>query len=93
MKSGNLLKRSGKIICAQKILFRNSFQRNKIFEYTTDALLGGDAQRVSEALRLGTSPIADTMTDVIITAVGIAVFYIGLYIDKRCGYPVSKHLE
>lgn len=65
----------------------------EIFEYTTDALLGGDAQRVAEALRLGTSPIADTMTDVIITAAGIAVFYIGLYIDKRCGYPVSKHLE
>lgn len=65
----------------------------EIFEYVADALLGGDAQRVAEALRLGNSPIADTMTDIIITAAGIAVFYIGLYIDKRCGYPVSRHLQ
>lgn len=65
----------------------------EIFEYTADALIGGDAQRVAEALRLGTSPVADTMTDIIITAAGIALFYIGVYIDKRCGYPISKRLE
>ena len=65
----------------------------EIFEYTADALIGGDAQRVAEALRLGTSPVADTMTDIIITAAGIALFYIGVYIDKRCGSPIGKRLE
>lgn len=48
----------------------------EIFEFISDALLDADAQRVKEALRLGTSPIADTMTDLIITMVGIAVFIV-----------------
>ncbi len=65
----------------------------EIFEYVSDALLGGDAQRVLEALRLGTSPIADTMTDIIITMAGVAAFYILLLIDKRLGLPFSRHLQ
>ncbi len=46
----------------------------EIFEFISDALLDADAQRVKEAMRLGTSPIADTMTDLMITAVGILAF-------------------
>lgn len=65
----------------------------EIFEYLADALIGGDAQRVAEALQLGTSPIADTMTDIIVTVAGIVVFYLVLFLDKRRGYPVSRHLE
>ena len=56
----------------------------EIFEYVADALLGGDAQRVAEALRNGTSPIADTMTDILITAMGAVVFDIGIYAVYRC---------
>ena len=56
----------------------------EIFEYTCDALLGGDAQRVQEALALGISPVKDTMTDMIVAVVGVMVFYVGLYVDKRC---------
>lgn len=48
----------------------------EIFEFVCDTLLGTDGQRVALALKLGTSPIADTMTDILITAVGIAVFYV-----------------
>ncbi len=55
----------------------------EIFEFIADALLGGDAQRVAEAMKLGTSPIADTMTDMMITMVGIAAFYIGIYSARK----------
>lgn len=55
----------------------------EIWEYTCDTLLNCDAQRVQEALTLGVSPIRDTMTDIIAAIPGVAVFYIGLFVDKR----------
>ncbi|MGM9680671.1 MAG: hypothetical protein ACI3XR_04110 [Eubacteriales bacterium] len=64
----------------------------EMFEYVSDFLLGGDAQRVKEALELGISPIKDTMTDIIVTVVGVLAFYAGLYVDKRCKYRVSKRI-
>lgn len=54
----------------------------EIFEFVCDLTLGVDSQRVQEALALGISPIEDTMTDIVITAVGIAMFYIGLAIKR-----------
>jgi len=65
----------------------------EMFEYVCDTLLGGDAQRVQEALTLGISPIKDTMTDILITAVGLLLFYGGLFIDKLCGYTISRQLQ
>ncbi len=47
----------------------------EVFEYTADLVLGGDAQRVKEALLAGLPPIKDTMTDIVITMVGLGVFY------------------
>lgn len=64
----------------------------EIFEYGCDFLLGGDAQRVQEALALGVSPVKDTMTDIIIAMAGLIVFYLGLFADKRFGYRISKKL-
>lgn len=46
----------------------------EVFEFSSDIILGGDAQRVQESLALGINPISDTMTDIIIAAVGYAVF-------------------
>ena len=54
----------------------------EMFEYVCDLTLGLDTQRVQEALRLGVSPVEDTMTDIIITAAGIAVFYLFLVIKR-----------
>ena len=64
----------------------------EIFEYTCDLLLGGDAQRVHEALALGLSPIRDTMTDIIIAMAGLLFFYLGLFADKCFGYRISRKL-
>lgn len=44
----------------------------EVFEFTTDLVFGGDAQRVQESLELGINPIVDTMTDIIIAAAGYA---------------------
>ena len=60
------------------------------WEFTCDTILGGDTQRVKEALANGTSPVADTMMDIIITFAGPVVLYILLYIDKRRGYRRSR---
>lgn len=62
------------------------------FEYTADLVLGGDAQRVLEALKAGTPPIKDTMTDILITVAGVAVFYGGLLVDRLCGYPFTRRM-
>lgn len=53
----------------------------EMFEFTADTLLGCDAQRVQESFLLGISPVKDTMTDIIVAVVGVAVFYAGLFVD------------
>lgn len=63
------------------------------FEYAADLILGGDAQRVLEALETGISPIKDTMTDILITIAGVGVFYSGLLIDRLCGYPITQQIS
>jgi hypothetical protein len=55
----------------------------EIFEYLCDLVFNGDAQRVQESIALGKSPISDTMEDIMITAVGVLVFYLILLIDKK----------
>lgn len=57
----------------------------EVWEFTCDIVLDGDAQRVKEAIANGTNPIADTMTDIIITLVGVAVFFIVIFIAKTHG--------
>lgn len=57
----------------------------EVWEFTCDIVLGGDAQRVKEAITNGTNPVADTMTDIIVTLVGVAVFFIVIFIAKIHG--------
>ncbi len=64
----------------------------EIFEYVTDALLGKDAQQVWASLNAGKNPVYDTMTDVIVTAVGSALFYLILLFDKLSGYRLKTRL-
>ncbi len=54
----------------------------EVWEFTCDNLLGGDAQLVKAAIANGTNPISDTMTDIIITLVGAAVFIIAAVIKN-----------
>ncbi len=58
----------------------------EIGEYFCDTFIGSDAQRVKESLENGVNPIADTVEDMSVTIVGVAVFYIILFIDKLAGY-------
>lgn len=55
----------------------------EIFEYLSDLLLGGDAQRVKEALAAGRSPMGDTMTDLIVTVFGIAAVWAVWLVRRR----------
>lgn len=48
----------------------------EIFEFTTDAIFNQDAQCVLEAMAVGKNPIADTMSDIIITAPGALLFLV-----------------
>lgn len=64
----------------------------EIFEYVTDALLGKDAQQVWASLDAGRNPVYDTMTDIIVTAIGSALFYLILFFDKLSGYRLRARL-
>lgn len=55
----------------------------EIFEYLGDTWFDLDSQRVQESIGFGKSPVADTMEDLMITLVGIAVFFIIYIIDKK----------
>lgn len=61
----------------------------EIWEFICDIVLDGDAQRVKEAIANGTNPVADTMTDIMITLAGVAVFYIVIFIAKLRGYDLG----
>ena len=52
------------------------------FEFTTDIIFMQDAQVVYEAISLGLNPIKDTMTDIIITALG-ALFFLAAEIFRK----------
>lgn len=53
----------------------------EITEYTVDCLMGSDVQRVAESIAAGKSPVADTMEDLIITVIGVAVFALAYVAD------------
>ncbi len=61
----------------------------ELFEFLSDWWLGTDSQRVQEALRLGISPVEDTMTDILVTAVGVAVFY-GIWLIKKAAHRKNR---
>lgn len=46
----------------------------EMYEFVADLLIHTDMQRVQEAIANGNSPIADTMTDMMIAALGAAVY-------------------
>ena len=55
----------------------------EVLEYVTALVAGGDAQRVLLALQIGASPVGDTMTDIIITAVGSFAYAAVFLLAKR----------
>lgn len=57
----------------------------EILEYSCDRILGTDLQRVGESIMYGKVPVADTMEDLIITLVGVLVFFLVNIIDKKLG--------
>lgn len=65
----------------------------EIWEYACDTIGGGDSQRVQEAILLGISPVADTMEDLMITVIGVIVFYGLLYIDRIANHRLLGPFE
>ncbi len=57
----------------------------EVFEFTTDCIFGGDAQLWKYRVANGLNPMTDTMMDIVVTLIGIAVFLITLYIDCKKG--------
>lgn len=64
----------------------------EVWEYLTDLITAGDAQRVAESIALGKSPVADTMEDIMIAMAGSAVFFITLVIDKLTRFKIYGRL-
>ena len=64
----------------------------EIIEYAFDAISGNDAQKVAESLAAGKAGTADSMEDMMISLVGVAVFYIMLAVDKKFGYKLFGSL-
>ncbi|MDE7076548.1 MAG: hypothetical protein K2O62_04430 [Clostridia bacterium] len=64
----------------------------EVWEYISDRITGGDAQRVLESIALGKSPVADTMEDIMIAIAGSAAFFVTLIIDKFCNHKLYSRL-
>lgn len=64
----------------------------EIIEYAFDAITGSDSQRVAESLAAGKAGTADSMEDMLISLVGVAVFYILLFADRFTGYKMFGRL-
>ncbi|MDE7105599.1 MAG: hypothetical protein K2O22_00355, partial [Anaeroplasmataceae bacterium] len=64
----------------------------EIYEFIMDRLLDGDAQRIQESIALGHTPVYDTMMDMIISILGIVIFYVAIAIDKFSKYKCVKHI-
>lgn len=60
----------------------------EIWEYSFDTIFSADTQRVQEALELGVSPVKDTMEDLIITILGVCLFYGFLSLDKYLNHTI-----
>lgn len=64
----------------------------EIFEFVSDRILNGDAQRVLESVAMGHTPVYDTMMDIIVATAGIGAFYGSLFIDRLCKTKFGKSL-
>lgn len=56
----------------------------EVFEYYTDIIFGNNAQGW-KGMSPGQNPMTDTMLDIVVAAIGAAIFFLSLYIDKRTG--------
>lgn len=64
----------------------------EIMEYASDYITGGDSQMVGEMILQGKSPISDTMEDLIVTAIGVVIFYVFCFIDHLNNYTLLNKL-
>lgn len=62
----------------------------EISEYAMSLLFGTDPQLWKAALASGGHPLADTIWDMIVAAIGVAIFYITLLIDVRTGGKIYR---
>ncbi len=54
----------------------------EIYEFVADLFLHSDMQGVESALEQGISPLADTITDMMISIAGALLFYAGLFLGR-----------
>ena len=64
----------------------------EILEYIIDCLTGGDSQMVGEMISQGKSPISDTMEDLIVTFIGVLIFYLFCLADRFNKYALLNKL-
>lgn len=64
----------------------------EIIEFTCDAVLDLDSQRIEESIALGHTPVWDTMMDLIITVPGVLSFWLVMMIDQYFGGKLYNHL-
>ncbi|MBE7088956.1 MAG: hypothetical protein E7370_05540 [Clostridiales bacterium] len=67
----------------------------EVFEFIGDFLFNNTAQGVAPGfvwVEGEPSPLADTMEDIAVTALGVSAFYLFVFIDKLFGYKACKSL-
>lgn len=65
----------------------------EVYEFTGDILLDRDAQDKGVSIVEYGNPIVDTMSDIIVTMVGTAVFYLTLLADKLCHNAIYRSFK
>ena len=65
----------------------------EIFEYLCDIATGGDSLGINKSIDNGFHPCTDIMVDLLVTGLGILLFYFTLLFDKFNGFTLCHKLQ
>lgn len=65
----------------------------EMFEYLCDIVTDGDSLGINKSIENGFHPCTDIMVDLLVTGLGIFLFYLTLLVDKFNGFTLCHKLQ
>ena len=65
----------------------------EIFEFICDLITGGDSLGINQSINNGKHPCTDIMLDLLVTGLGVFLFYFTMLFDKFNGFSLCHKLQ